>query len=306
MPKSGSERWFKGNTHTHTNQSDGDSTPEEVIAWYRAHGYNFLALSDHNLVVDCGLLRSHERRDFILIPGEEISVNHDGTPIHLNALGVSQALPPLVGGTKADTLRDNLAAVLRAGGLGHVNHPNFRFALTSEDMLPVENLRFLEIYNGHPAVYNDGDETQGCPSVETMWDDLLSSGQRVYGLAVDDAHHFAEFDSTRANPGRGYVMVRAQALSPAAILCAIVTGDFYASTGLNLSKLTCTPERISLEVHDEGVGPYLVEFVGRGGEILESVAGPSADYVPVQGMGYVRARVRSAGWARCWTQPVFA
>ena len=41
-------RWFKGNTHTHTVNSDGDSTPDEVVRWYREHGYNFLVLSDHN------------------------------------------------------------------------------------------------------------------------------------------------------------------------------------------------------------------------------------------------------------------
>ena len=31
-------RWFKGNTHTHTLNSDGDSTPDDVVKWYREHG----------------------------------------------------------------------------------------------------------------------------------------------------------------------------------------------------------------------------------------------------------------------------
>ncbi|MEZ5285927.1 MAG: hypothetical protein R2712_14190 [Vicinamibacterales bacterium] len=26
-------RWFKGNLHTHTLNSDGDSTPDEVVRW---------------------------------------------------------------------------------------------------------------------------------------------------------------------------------------------------------------------------------------------------------------------------------
>jgi hypothetical protein len=34
------KRWYKGNTHTHTVNSDGDSTPDEVVRWYREHGYN--------------------------------------------------------------------------------------------------------------------------------------------------------------------------------------------------------------------------------------------------------------------------
>lgn len=35
-------RWLKGNTHTHTLNSDGDSSPDEVVRWYREHGYQFL------------------------------------------------------------------------------------------------------------------------------------------------------------------------------------------------------------------------------------------------------------------------
>jgi hypothetical protein len=41
-------RWWKGNTHTHTLWSDGDGAPELAVDWYRARGYAFLALTDHN------------------------------------------------------------------------------------------------------------------------------------------------------------------------------------------------------------------------------------------------------------------
>lgn len=44
-------KWYKGNLHTHTLWSDGDDFPEMVAAWYRDHGYHFLALSDHNILV---------------------------------------------------------------------------------------------------------------------------------------------------------------------------------------------------------------------------------------------------------------
>jgi hypothetical protein len=30
--------WFKGNTHTLN--SDGDSTPDDVVKWYQQHGYD--------------------------------------------------------------------------------------------------------------------------------------------------------------------------------------------------------------------------------------------------------------------------
>lgn len=43
-------RWWKGNTHTHTWWSDGDAPPEVIAAWYKEHGYQFLVLSDHNIM----------------------------------------------------------------------------------------------------------------------------------------------------------------------------------------------------------------------------------------------------------------
>ena len=45
-----SPSWLKGNTHTHTLWSDGDGAPELVTDWYERHGYDFLVLSDHNVL----------------------------------------------------------------------------------------------------------------------------------------------------------------------------------------------------------------------------------------------------------------
>src|SRR5262245_12913999 len=41
-------RYWKGNLHTHSLWSDGDDFPEMIADWYKRHGYQFLALSDHN------------------------------------------------------------------------------------------------------------------------------------------------------------------------------------------------------------------------------------------------------------------
>jgi hypothetical protein len=42
--------WWKGNIHTHTLWSDGNDFPEMIADWYRARGYHFLALTDHNVL----------------------------------------------------------------------------------------------------------------------------------------------------------------------------------------------------------------------------------------------------------------
>jgi len=48
----GEPRWWKGNLHTHTFWSDGDDFPDMVAAWYKDQGYNFLAISDHNVLLE--------------------------------------------------------------------------------------------------------------------------------------------------------------------------------------------------------------------------------------------------------------
>src|SRR5216117_1893723 len=45
-------RWWKGNLHTHSLWSDGDDYPEMIGEWYKRHGYHFLALSDHNVLLE--------------------------------------------------------------------------------------------------------------------------------------------------------------------------------------------------------------------------------------------------------------
>src|SRR5215510_9457787 len=80
--------WYKGNTHTHTLNSDGDSTPDEVVHWYREQGYNFLVLTDHNFLTNVeGLNALHGADDkFLVIRGEEVTDSFETKPLHVNAL----------------------------------------------------------------------------------------------------------------------------------------------------------------------------------------------------------------------------
>ena len=45
-------RWWKGNLHTHSLWSDGDDYPEMIVGWYRDNGYDFIGLSDHNVLAE--------------------------------------------------------------------------------------------------------------------------------------------------------------------------------------------------------------------------------------------------------------
>ncbi len=44
--------YWKGNLHTHSLWSDGNDYPDMIADWYKTHGYQFLALTEHNLLAE--------------------------------------------------------------------------------------------------------------------------------------------------------------------------------------------------------------------------------------------------------------
>jgi hypothetical protein len=299
-------RWYKGNTHTHTLNSDGDSTPDEVVRWYREHKYNFLVLSDHNFLTDVSGLNAvfGAAEKFLLIPGEEVSDEFQKKPIHLNGLNLKELVKPQHGDSVTSTLQNNVNAIRRVEGVPHVNHPNFHWAFGANELKAIKNLRLFEIYNGHPTVNNLGGG--GFPGLEAMWDEILSAGMTLYGIAVDDAHNFkTPGDKTKPTPGHGWVMVRAARLAAADILQALEQGDFYASTGVTLSDYQTDEKAIRLTVAESPQSKYTVQFIGRWGKVLQAVTTNPAVYTFSGDEFYVRAKVSESNGKAAWTQPVF-
>lgn len=300
-------RWFKGNTHTHTLNSDGDSTPDDVVRWYREHGYQFLVLTDHNFLTSTTALSALHGADekFLVVKGEEVTDTFSGAPLHINGLDVNDRVAPQGGLSVVDVLQRNVDAIRKANGVPHINHPNFRWAITRDQLQQVRNNKLFEVFNGHPEVNGLGGG--GVPGMEEAWDAILSSGTLLYGIAVDDAHTFKSPGNPNvAGPGRGWVVVRAARLEARAVLDALERGDFYASTGVELTDYQVTPRQITVKVKPTTFSKYRVQFIGKNGQILKEVAEPTAIY-DIQGSeGYVRARVLESNGRIAWCQPVLA
>jgi hypothetical protein len=298
-------RWYKGNTHTHTVNSDGDSTPDEVTRWYREQDYNFLVLTDHNFLTKVDALNALHGADeqFIVIRGEEVSDKFDNKSVHINALDIERVVEPQGGKTLLDTIQRNVNAIRAARGVPHINHPNFGWVISAEELKQVENNKLFEIFNGHPQVNNFGGG--GKPGLEEMWDAILSSGKLLYGIAVDDAHNFkTPWDKRGSRPGQGWVVVRAEKLTPAAILEAMERGDFYASTGVELTDYQASEKSITITIRETGSTKHRVQFIGKGGRIgSEAITNPAV-YQIRGDEGYVRAKVIDSNGKVAWTQPV--
>jgi len=217
------KHWYKGNLHTHTLWSDGDGFPEMAADWYKSHGYDFLALSDHN-VLSVGekwmALREVQKRGgdiavrnyrarfpdvvktrhsetngeevqlqplekvrelleqpgkFILIPAEEISDKLGEKPVHMGAINVGEVIKPQGGKSIREVIANNFAAVeaqekkLGRPMVAHLNHPNFRWGVSAEELADAVEERYFEVYNGHPVANHLGDRA------EVVRDDLADA-----------------------------------------------------------------------------------------------------------------------------------
>jgi predicted metal-dependent phosphoesterase TrpH len=300
------KRWFKGNLHTHTLNSDGDSAPLDVAQWYKQNGYQFLVLSDHNVFTATAPLNSALAANdgFLLVPGEEVTARSGSLPVHLNAYNPRELIPPAGGATLGEVLQRNIDAILRAGGLPALNHPNFGWAVRSRDALPLHGLALIEVYNGHPEVNNRGGG--GAESLDEIWDALLTAGKHINGIAVDDAHHFKKLGKQFSNPGRGWIQVHCAELSTAEIMHAIGAGDFYASTGVVLESVDIGDVGYRLKISPVSTMKYTTYFLGSGGKVLAKSYGIEPAYRLPPGEPYVRARVEASNGDNAWTQPLFA
>ena len=298
-------RWFKGNTHTHTLNSDGDSSPDDVVRWYREHGYHFLVLTDHNYLTSVEALNALQGASgkFLILRGEEVTDRFAGKPLHVNGLNVANLVTPQGGSSVPDVLQRNVDAIRRESGVPHINHPNFGWAMTVAELQQVKNNKLFEIFNGHPQTNNLGGG--GVPSLEQAWDTILSDGTVLYGIAVDDAHIFKQPGNPDvAGPGRGWVMVQADRLEPAALLDAMEQGRFYASTGVELADYRVTATSITVAVKATAFSKYRIQFIGNGGRVLAESLEPKASYEFRGDEGYVRAKILESNGRIAWCQPV--
>jgi hypothetical protein len=276
-----------------------------VVRWYREHGYQFLVLTDHNFVTSTtalNALHGAEER-FLVIKGEEVTDRFGIKPLHINGLDVNAQVAAQGGGSVTEVLQRNVDAIRKADGVPHINHPNFQWAVTADDLVKVRHNKLFEIFNGHPQVNNSGGG--GVPGLEEAWDTILSAGIPLYGIAVDDAHVFKQPGNPNvAGPGRGWVVVRSARLEARAILEAMERGDFYASTGVELAEYEATSSAIRIAVRPTTFSKYRIQFIGQGGRLLAERAEPTAIYAFKGDEGYVRARVLESNGQIAWAQPV--
>lgn len=286
-------RFLKGNIHTHSTLSDGKRTPEHVCATYREAGYDFLALTDHFMekygwpLADTRAFRTH---GFTTILGAELHAPATalGELWHILAVGLPLDFAPNAPG---ETGPDLAARALAAGAFVAIPHPGW-YALTTEDANSIAGAHAVEVYNHTSQLRTErGDGVY-------LADQLLAQGRRIGLIAVDDAH-FACDDAFG-----GWLMVKAEANEPEALLAALKAGRFYATQGPVIEDIAWDADHVEIRCSEAAS----IMVLGRGSRAAQSVApGQRGACLPTAALRaagpFARVVVADAAGRRAWSNP---
>lgn len=321
---------LKGQMHAHTTNSDGSYSLTETINVYKNAGYDFVAITDHNVVTDT----SYSMPDGMVWIGNayEDTRNTAGwqhmniykSPIPVGVTSIYQTTnTPL-------SLRNHFAPKYPIC----FNHPEDEVVYASDafiNALPY-GIAFVECYNSCVTTYmgevattsalptnalygdtylcradnkqyrNAGHNLNSPNWVVNSWEFgnierafpmLLDKGFRIWGLAVDDFHFMTIFN-------RGWVQVFCNNKTKEDIWNSLLNGNFYACAGLTINKPVLNQDNWEITATESGC---TFTFYGFGNEVLQQTTGTSAKYYFTGNEKYVRCVV-SKGRKKAWVQPI--
>ena len=185
--------------------------------------------------------------------------------------------------------RDQVSALAKAlGNPPHVcffNHPHWRYYdAVAQDLIDNPDVRFFEVCNNgadfppvgllpDDGLYND-----------RFWDAInatrAKAGQPLlYAVANDDCHFYPCTKTEKpCTFGEAYNMVRADALTPAALFEAMEKGDSYASCGVDLEDVQFDGRTLHVAVSAKKGVAYTIKFIttkrSADTEVVQTVALP--------------------------------
>lgn len=228
IPAVAGRRWFSGDLHVHTEESDGRLSVSDVLEKALVDGLDFIALTDHNNVSSWQKVpRTAVVRGLpLVIRGMEVTTEKG----HLNVWG-SQGWIDWRVDRRERTVGNVIIDAHQQGGLVSINHPTapdlpgmhggwkHPFGMAAADA--------IEVWNGT----RDGHFGLANRDARQIWDNLLNEGKRLTAVGGSDVH-FVDGSHVRLGSPRTYVL--ADALSEERILDGILEGHVCISAGPRL------------------------------------------------------------------------
>ena len=296
-------QFWRGNIHTHSTLSDGALEPAEVCRRYQAEGYDFIALTDHFIgLYDYPMAdtRPFRNENFTTIIGAELhsGAMENGELWHILAVGLPDDFAPpnspfFIPNDDQESGAEIARRARDAGAFVAIAHPEWS-GLSEADAWSIDAAHAVEVYNHGCAV--ECDRPHGFMTL----DRLNSKGRRMNLIATDDAHfkgpdHFG-----------GWVMVKAEANEPSALVTELREGAYYATTGPDIHEfriedgtaiVECSPAE-----HIIAVGYGAAASVEHGDGITRAELPLTRRF---ETSDWVRIAVQDAAGKRAWSNPIW-
>lgn len=297
------QRLLKGALHCHTTRSDGRGAPEEVIRLHKAHGYDFMALTDHNIYN----YKNHAPEiAMTIVPGMERDHNLPKGPdtgnhtFHTVVIGPERSAgngyeqdQRFQGGTPVrdqEAFQPILDDYHQHNNLTIYCHPVWS-GTTARDFEKLRGNFAMEVWNTGCVMENDMD------SNAAYWDELLLQGIRIFGVATDDGH-------AMDHHCKGWVMVRAEN-KVQSILDALKAGAFYSSCGPEIHDFYIDGDKAVLECSPcVSAGFFHGQMPSRLTQSADGQVTRAEAKVPAY-CAYLRAVVKDAQGRRAWSNPIY-
>jgi hypothetical protein len=276
-------QWLKGNLHCHSTRSDGRRDPQGVIDDYASRGYDFLMLSDHDIVSMPEDYAKWNSRGMLLINGNEVSA--DG--VHILHVDADRLVPP------HKNRQQVINNIENSRGFAVVAHPNWT---KSFDHCPIERLLEWSGYLGMEVFNGLIQSHAGSAYAADKWDLVLTSGKRAWGFANDDSHYGTN------DTGLGRNVVYAYENSVKGILDAFRAGRFYASTGVSILDIKADADSITITTKDA----HRIAAIMDNGKRFDVVDAPTMTVKLRPDSAYVRFECFGVGERMAWSQPFYA
>ena len=212
--------FLKANFHCHTTESDGQLSPADVVCFYENAGYDVLAITDHRKVT-----RLSTAGHLLLIPGIEIDYVLPGQWVHVLGLGMDSAIGEKW--NRFGTPQEGIDLIRQLGGLAVLAHPAWSLN-TTDFMRSLKGLSGVEIWNSVSTLPLNGDRADSSSLLDVTW---ASGGDLLPVYANDDSHPYKD------EAGVAATMVQAEEKSVPAVMEALRSGRFYATTGPQICQI---------------------------------------------------------------------
>ena len=279
-------KFYKGNAHTHTTDSDGRATPEECMRQYKAAGYDFLALTDHWHICE-----ESNYQGMLIVPGVEYDFAFPTQTLHLVCLYPEKKLAgDFKRGCNHREVIDHANAV---GGVCIAAHPAWSLN-TTEFLCSLEGVDIAEVYNTMSAEPHNAPRANS----ESLLDVAAANG-KLYHLVAGDDSHFYEGEQCVS-----YFMLQAEELTVPAILSAMRQGRFYASQGPEFRNIEVNGREIFVETSPVSRITFISNQFWVKGRCAQGENLTERTYTALPGEKYVRIQITDENGKIAWSNPI--